>query len=139
MAVPFLACMMATASVYHLPPRVLPSIHVVEGGYPGAVHINADASYDMGVMQINSRWVAPIAATVAVRGVSMSQAAVRARLIYDPCFNIAAAGLILRTYYVLGGRDWLRAVGDYHSHTAQLHEDYLLKVTSAASRLFGPG
>ena len=140
MAFPYLACMLATAHWYQLPPRVLPSIHVVEGGWVGAVHTNTDGSQDLGVMQINTRWVAPIAATVAARtGRHLSEAVVRDRLINDACFNIAAAGLVLRTYFVLGGgRDWLRAVGDYHSHTAQLHQDYLLRVTAAAARLFGP-
>lgn len=32
MAIPFLACMVATAAFYHLPPRVLPAIQAVEGG-----------------------------------------------------------------------------------------------------------
>jgi hypothetical protein len=83
--------------------------------------------------------VASIAATVAARmHLHMSDAAVRDRLTNDACFNIAAAGLILRTYFILGGHDWLRAVGDYHSHTAQLHEDYLLRVTAAAATLFRP-
>jgi hypothetical protein len=105
------------------------------------VHPNTDGSQDLGVMQINTRWVAPIAATIAARtGAHMSEAAVRDRLISDACFNISAAGLVLRTYFVLdGGHDWMRAVGDYHSHTAQLHEDYLMRVTQAASRLFGRG
>jgi hypothetical protein len=139
MVYPYLACMMLTAHVYQLPPRVLPSIQHVEGGYPGAIHPNTDGSNDLGVMQINTRWVAPVAATIAARtGQHMSDAAVRDRLTNDACFNIAAAGLILRTYFVLGGHDWLRAVGDYHSHTAQLHQDYLYKVTAAAARLFGP-
>jgi len=136
---PYLACMVMTAHWYQLPPRVLPSIHVVEGGWPGAVHHNTDGTDDMGVMQINTRWVAPIAATIAARTRQhMSEAAVRDRLTNDACFNISAAGLILRTYFVLGGHDWLRAVGDYHSHTAQLHEDYLLRVTAAAANLYRP-
>ncbi len=36
MPVPYLACMALVASIYHLPPRVLPSIHTIEGGWPGA-------------------------------------------------------------------------------------------------------
>ena len=135
---PYLACMVMTAHWYQLPPRVLPSIHVVEGGWPGAVHHNTDGTDDMGVMQINTRWVGPITTTLGRVGYHWSKASVAEHLIYDPCFNIAAAGLILRTYWVLGGHDWRRAVGDYHSHTPQLHQDYLIKVTAAAGRLFGP-
>ena len=42
MAVPFLACMVAAAAWYHLPPRVLPSIQAVEGGRPGLVRRMSD-------------------------------------------------------------------------------------------------
>ena len=61
MAVPFLACMVLTASVYHLPPRVLPSIQAIEGGRVGLMHSNKDGSVDLGVMQINTLWVGPLA------------------------------------------------------------------------------
>jgi len=61
MPVPFLACMALTAHFYGLPPRVLPSIQAVEGGRPGLVHPNTDGSADLGLMQINTRWVVPIA------------------------------------------------------------------------------
>lgn len=138
MVFPYFACMIATANAYRLPPHVLPSIHAVEGGYPGAVHQNTDGTVDMGVMQINTRWVDPLTDFVARKGFRWSKAVVAAHLIYDPCFNIAAAGAILQSYWLADNRDWLRAVGDYHSHTAQLHEDYLLKVSAAAARLFGP-
>ena len=44
MAVPYLACMALVASIYHLPPRVLPSIQRIEGGRPGLVSPNANGS-----------------------------------------------------------------------------------------------
>src|SRR6478752_2565246 len=91
MAVPFIACMALTATVYHLPPRVLPSIQKVEGGRPGLVHRNTNGTEDLGVMQINQVWIGPIA-----RRVGWPEAAVRERLLNDPCFNIAAAGAIMR-------------------------------------------
>ena len=55
MAVPFVACMALVASLYNLPPRVLPSIHAVEGGQIGTVHLNTDGSEDLGFMQVNTR------------------------------------------------------------------------------------
>jgi hypothetical protein len=89
MALPYLACMLATASFYHLPPRILPSIQAVEGGYPGAEHVNTDGSTDLGVMQINTRWVTPLNAYVAyVTHSRTTEAQTRARLVVDPCFNI---------------------------------------------------
>ena len=53
--------MALTAAVYHLPPRVLPAIQSVEGGRVGLVHVNRDGSEDLGVMQINTLWIGPLA------------------------------------------------------------------------------
>jgi hypothetical protein len=131
MAVPFLACMALVAQVYSLPPRVLPSIQAVEGGSPGVVHLNRDGSEDLGVMQVNTLWI-----PLLVRYTRLDAATVRDRLVNTVCFNVAAAGLIVRTYLDAAGGDLMRAVGDYHSHTPQLHEAYAAKVVQSASRLF---
>jgi hypothetical protein len=132
MAVPFIACMVATAAFYHLPPRVLPSIQAVEGGRVGVVSHNTDGSDDFGVMQVNTLWIRPIA-----RAIAWSQDEVRARLIGDACFNIAAAGAIMRTYLIEEHGDLMRAVGDYHSHTPARNHAYQALVRDAAGRLFG--
>ena len=131
MAIPYLACMVLVARVYALPPRVLPSIQAVEGGRAGLTHANTDGSDDYGVMQINSRWV-PALARVA----HLTPDDTRRRLIDQPCFNIAAAGLILRTYLNEAHGDLLRAVGYYHSHTPAYGASYRLRVLGAATRLF---
>ncbi len=130
---PYLPCMIQAAQYYHLPPRVLPSIQAVEGGHPGTVHLNTDGSADLGVMQINTRWVQPIAHLIhAYPGPTA------ARLTNDSCFNIAAAALILSTYRREAHGDLLQAVGDYHSHTLALNLTYRAKVVSKAAALFGP-
>ncbi len=126
--------MAATAAFYHLPPRVLPAIQTVEGGYVGSVSPNRDGSFDLGVMQVNTLWVAPIA-----RAVRMAPDAVRERLVWDYCFNIAAAGAVMRTYLLETRGDLMRAVGDYHSHTPALNSAYQQLVLGAARRIFGPG
>ena len=131
MTVPFLACMLLTASVYHLPPRVLPAILAVEGGSPGSVHLNKDRSEDLGVMQINTLWIAPLA-----RQTGLPQASVRSRLINESCFNIAAAGLIMRKYLNETKGELLLAVGNYHSHTPFLNQTYQVKVLDAARSMF---
>ena len=131
MAVPFLACMALVAQVYHLPPRVLPSIHVVEGGDVGVVGRNTDGSEDLGVMQVNTIWLDRLA-----RISRLPVAEVRRRLVDDACFNIAAAGLIMHVYLNEAHGDLLQAVGDYHSHTPALNQDYRARVLAAASRLF---
>ena len=131
MSVPLLACMAAVASFYHLPPRVLPSIQQVEGGQIGTVSRNTDGSDDLGLMQVNTRWIAPIA-----RHTRQSEQSVRQRLIDDGCFNIAASGAILRTYLNEAHGDLMLAVGYYHSHSPTRNAAYQAKVLASATRLF---
>jgi hypothetical protein len=129
--IPFLACMALVASIYHLPPRVLPSIQAIEGGRVGTISNDADGSQDLGVMQINTRWVQPLAAFTGE-----PRAQVRVQLIREACYNIAAAGAILRTYLVEDHGDLMQAIGDYHSHTRQLNLTYQSEVMQAAEGLF---
>ena len=131
MAIPYLACMVLVAKVYALPPRVLPSIHAVEGGRPGTVSLNTDGSADLGVMQVNTRWIPALAAFA-----KLPPDEVRARLTFDVCFNIAAAGAIMRTYLNETHNDLMRAIGDYHSHTEILNQRYQLQVSRAATIMF---
>jgi Transglycosylase SLT domain len=130
-SIPLLACMASVAAFYHLPPRVLPAIQAVEGGGVGVVHVNTDGSQDLGVMQVNTRWVTPLAVIAKI-----TPAYVRVRLIYDGCFNIAAAGAIMRAYLNEAGGDLMLAVGYYHSHTPALNLAYQAKVLALAYRLF---
>ena len=131
MAVPFLACMLATAQFYALPPRVLPVIQAVEGGRPGLVHANRDGSADLGLMQINTLWV-PLVAQV----VGADTQATRVKLTNDACFSIAAAGAILRAYLRETHGDLMQAVGNYHSHTRPLNLSYQALVRSRATMMF---
>ncbi|MEJ0019973.1 MAG: lytic transglycosylase domain-containing protein [Acetobacteraceae bacterium] len=116
-----------------MPPRVLPSIQMVEGGRVGTVSSNTDGSADLGVMQINTRWIAPLA-----RRTGSPEELVRHRLINEPCYNIAAAGAIMRIYLNEENGDLLRAVGNYHSHTPARNRAYQEKVLQAARSLFSP-
>lgn len=131
MTVPYLACMALAASIYHLPPRVLPSIHVVEGGWPGAAVRNTDGSEDLGVMQVNTLWIGPLALYTG-----LPAHVVRQKLVSQPCFNIVAAGAILRDYLDEAQGDLMQAVGYYHSHRPALGLPYQARVRNAAARLF---
>jgi hypothetical protein len=132
MALPYLACMLAVAQFYHLPPRVLPSVQVVEAGQPGTISRNFNRTADLGVMQVNSNWVPQIA-----RWWNLPPPTVAERLIGDPCFNIAAAGAIMRVYLDEAHGDVTQAVGYYHSHTPERASVYQIKVIRAAYSLFG--
>lgn len=124
--------MLAVASAQHLPPRVLPAIHVVEGGAAGTVSRNRDGSEDLGIMQINSRWLPVLAARTGRDEVTLRQA-----LLQNACFNISVAGAILRGYLNETGGNLLAAIGDYHSHTLPLNYAYQAQVIGAAWSLFG--
>jgi soluble lytic murein transglycosylase-like protein len=123
--------MVLAAKLYGLPPRVLPSIQAVEGGAVGDVEYNKNGTADLGVMQVNTSWLPAFAAYT-----HLPIDVVRTRLIYEPCFNIAAAAAIMRTYLNETHNDLMRAVGDYHSHTGPLNQQYQLKVLHAATVMF---
>jgi hypothetical protein len=129
--IPYLACMLAVARIAHLPPRILPVIQHIEGGTNGMVTPDANGTADLGVMQVNTLWVNAIAARAR-----LSPAQTRVKLIDDPCFNIAAAALILRLYLRQTGGQILPAIGDYHSHTLPLNRSYTLKAEATARALF---
>ena len=131
MAVPFLACMALVASIYHLPPRVLPAIQKVEGGAVGSISHNTNGTDDFGVMQVNSRWLPALSAYTG-----LPQDVVRERLISRPCFNIAAGGAILRTYLDETHGDLMLAIGNYHSHTETRNLGYQAKVMNSAAVMF---
>jgi hypothetical protein len=126
--------MVLVSSAYHLPPRVLPSIQSVEGGANRVVHRNADGSEDLGVMQINTVWLPDLSHLT-----HLTETDIRDRLLDRPCFNIAAAGLILRFYLTETQGDLLRAVGDYHSHTQVLNLAYQARVLHSATVMFQHG
>jgi hypothetical protein len=132
MPIPFYACMIAAATAYHLPVHALPAIQAAEGGYIGAVSPNRDGSHDLGLMQVNTRWVQPLA-----QSTDLPPRTVAVRLIYSPCFNIVCAAAILRGYIVeTHGNVW-QAIGDYHSHTPGLNTAYRFRVLEEAMRLPG--
>jgi hypothetical protein len=123
--------MALVSSAYHLPPRVLPSIQAVEEGGSGVVHRNADGSEDLGTMQVNTVWL-PFLFHLR----HLSEADIRGRRLNRPCFNIAAAGLILRLYLTETRGDLLWAIGDCHSHTQALNLAYQARVLHSATLKF---
>jgi hypothetical protein len=131
--IPYLHCMLVVAATAALPPRILPVIQQIEGGSVGTVHENANHTQDYGIMQVNSIWLPALAARA-----HFSDSEAKAKLISDPCFNIAAAALILRVYLDQSHGQWLIAIGDYHSHTPALNNAYRTLAENTAGHLF-PG
>ncbi len=125
--------MMTVSAVAHLPPRILPVIAHIEGGRAGLVQPDTNGTFDLGVMQVNTIWVGPIA-----RRAHLPPAVAEAKLVSDPCFNIAAAALILRVYLAETHGAILPAIGDYHSHMPALNRAYVEEAEAQADRMFGP-
>lgn len=123
--------MLVVAATTGLPPRVLPTIQAIEGGAVGTVRTDKNGTADLGVMQVNTIWIPTLAAHA-----KLSKTQTRRRLIEDPCFNIAAAALILRSYLKETHGALLPAIGDYHSHTASLNAAYSTLAERTARRLF---
>jgi hypothetical protein len=131
MSLPYLACMAAAAAFYHLPPRILPAIQAVEGGQPGLVRMNSNQTADLGLMQVNTIWIEPLAHYARMR-----PQVVFNRLKNDSCFNIAAAAAIMRYDLTAAHGNLMVAIGDYHSHTPGINQVYRQKVVAAAIQLF---
>ena len=128
MPAPLLACIMAVAAFYHLPPSALLAIQKVEAGRLGMVRSNTDGSQDLGPMQINTRWLPPLA-----RQTRIPPSRLRRALISDACFNVAVGGAVLKLDLNARKGDLLEAIGDYHSHTAGLHEAYQARVLAVTA------
>jgi hypothetical protein len=127
------ACLYLAAQAADLPPPILMTVLVVEGGREGTHSPNANGSEDYGPGQINTVWVAEIA-----RALRQSPEATRALLRDDGCFNIRATAQLLRRQIDAAGEFWA-GVGWYHSRTKAEGLRYLRRVVSTARRLFGPG
>jgi hypothetical protein len=131
MVIPYIKCMLVVASTVGLPPRVLPVLQAIEGGKVGMVRENVNGTADLGVMQVNTIWIPVFAARAR-----LSESETRRRLIEEPCFNIAAAALIMRTYLTETGGALLPAIGDYHSHSRELNAAYQAQALRTARNLF---
>lgn len=127
MVASYLQCMMMVSTFHHLPPNVLPSIQRVEGGKPGLVSNNKNGTQDLGVMQINTRWIAPLQRTTHETGDVIYK-----RLQNDSCYNIAVAGAIMKLYLRETNGNLMKAIGNYHSHTPYFNNQYQLRIIQAS-------
>lgn len=123
------ACLLISAQINHLPPKVLRAIHDVEGGAIGTVSHNKNGTDDLGPLQVNSAWLPTISSATGE-----SPDAVRNRLITDACYNATTAGAILVGYLQEAHGDLWQAIGYYHSHRLVEGARYQLKVGAAAVR-----
>ncbi|WP_310699504.1 MULTISPECIES: lytic transglycosylase domain-containing protein [Paraburkholderia] len=110
-------CIDDAARFHHLNARLVRAIATVESGqHPDAVHVNADGTSDIGLMQINSRWLS----TLSRFGIS------RAGL-YDSCTNAYVGAWILSQNIHRLGLTW-DAIGAYNAATQTRRVAYARRV-----------
>lgn len=123
-------CLMMAAQTYNVPPAVMLGIMHVEGGRVGqAVGPNANGTYDLGPMQINTLWVKDLSRYWKVHyNVAFKM------IKDDPCVNANVAAWILRQRLNESGNLTL-AIAHYHSKTPRFGYVYARKVIGAMKRM----
>lgn len=111
-------CVIEASREQEVPLAAVVAILATEGGRVGRVSINANATYDIGPMQINSSWLDELAG----RDVS------EALLLNSGCVNVLVGAWILRQALAEARGDVWVAIGRYHSRTGELAQSYQRRV-----------
>lgn len=122
LAHPVTDCFIEAGQRYSIDPVLLWSIGKTESGFnPKATNQNT-GSHDIGIMQINSRWLP-----------TLSQYGITQASLYDTCTNIRVGAWILAQNIRRHGYNW-KAVGAYNAATPAKQVIYARKVLSLAHR-----
>lgn len=101
------------AKRYGVNPQVLYAIAAQESSLnPNAVHENEDGSQDLGLTQINSKWLP-----------QLSKLGVTAANLMNPCVNMHVGAYLLSLKMIRHGNTW-QAIGSYHSNTPWRRDRY---------------
>lgn len=123
------ACLLMAAQTYQVPPAVMIGIMHVEGGRVGqAVGPNMNGTYDLGPMQVNTRWIPELAVAWNVDKKTAM------RLVRDDgCVNVRVSAWILSQKIKEAGSLY-RGIAYYHSATPSLGTRYASKVVRLMER-----
>jgi hypothetical protein len=123
-------CLVDAALEHDVPFAALMGILAAEGGKVGEALRNANGSWDLGPMQVNSCNLE----TLAVQGFSPEA------ILRDGCVNARAAAWLLGREYKRSGNIW-SAIGAYHSRTPKYRDAYIGRVRKHLARMAhsGPG
>jgi hypothetical protein len=94
-----------------------------EGGRLGEFSPNANGSYDIGPMQVNTIHLPELSRTYGIAPADVSKL-----LAYDGCFNVAVGAWLLRKRTNEAAGDFWYGIGRYHSATRQDSHRYILRV-----------
>lgn len=112
------------AARYGVNPQILYAIaHHESRLNPGAVHKNNDGTQDIGLMQINSRWLP-----------HLDKFGITTRHLLDPCVNLQVGAYILALSMSRHGNTW-QAIGAYHSATPERRDRYAAEIFQRLHRL----
>jgi hypothetical protein len=117
-------CINQAAVTYYVPAIVIISVLQTEGGRVGMAKLNNNGTYDYGPMQINSIWLRKIE----------PYGFTREKIQYDACANVMVGTWILSQEIADNQSTW-EGVGDYHSHSFQLNQNYQGKVKNIYQKL----
>lgn len=120
-------CIVNASAYYGVPPEVVATLLVVEGGREGTVSANSNKTDDLGPMQINTIHI-PMFAKLGVPKDALTN---------NACVNITAGTYLLHKRLSETPGDPWRGVGNYHSKTPRYHNIYMGKVKKAYVRLLG--
>ena len=127
-------CFKEAADIYAVPENVLRAIAKQESNYRAeAINRNKDGSTDIGVMQINSRWLGDLAAY----GIGDTE-------LREPCTNIKVGAWVLSKNAQALGWNW-NAIGAYNVGCKKLSKEecaarrnsYAWKIHHALKRVDG--
>jgi hypothetical protein len=122
-------CLLLASQTYHVPPAVMIGIMHVEGGRVGQeVGPNFNGTYDLGPMQVNSRWLPELA-----RAWQIDVRKAKIVLRDDGCMNVKVAAWILHKKISEAGTLY-GGIAHYHSATPWLGGPYASKVIAAMER-----
>jgi soluble lytic murein transglycosylase-like protein len=108
-------CFDEAGKTYGISSQLLQSIARIESNLnPNAINKNSNGSTDIGIMQVNSSWIASL-------GLDSG------RLVSDPCYNVMTGARILKYCIDKHGYTW-EAVGCYNAVSRHKRVDYSWKV-----------
>lgn len=111
--IPYQGCFERAGRYYGISPVLLEAIALKESRMnPLAIDHDADGSYDIGIMQINSSHLAELA-----------RLGYPPQVLWTPCANIAAGAWVLANNMRRMGVSW-RAVGAYNSGNPRIGAQY---------------
>lgn len=107
------SCINQAAVAYHVPATLILAIMRKENGRNGQAVRNNNGTHDLGIMQINTRWLP----TLAKYGYTKQD------LQFNACKNVMVGTWILAGSLANGKTAW-SGVGNYHSKTPKFNLRY---------------